>query len=109
MITLGLPLANADLTGILILLLGVGLGAAIGYAIGKPKGLEQLGLILGPLGLIGWIILMVMKPAPHMQRGQRYRSGARSPSSRRRVPAVEEIDDDRPQRGTAPVPRRRRR
>lgn len=37
----------------------------IGYAIGKGKGQAGLGLVLGALlGLIGLIIIAVMKPAP---------------------------------------------
>ncbi|MBA3501872.1 MAG: hypothetical protein M4D80_04175 [Myxococcota bacterium] len=40
-------------------------GALVGWAIGKGKGQGALGAILGGfLGIIGWIIVAVMKPAP---------------------------------------------
>ena len=39
------------------------LGPLVGYAIGKPKGREGYGLVLGfLLGFIGWIIVAVMEP-----------------------------------------------
>ncbi len=40
------------------------LGPLVGYLIGKPKGREGYGLLLGfLLGFIGWIIVAVMGPA----------------------------------------------
>ena len=47
-----------------LILVWVVLGPLIGYAIGKPKGREGYGLLLGLLlGFIGWIIVAVMEPA----------------------------------------------
>lgn len=46
-------------------ILTVGTGAAIGYLIGKPKGQETLGLVLGAfLGCIGWLIVAFLPKKP---------------------------------------------
>jgi hypothetical protein len=47
------------------ILIGLVLGALIGWLIGKNKGLGGLGIVLGGLlGVIGWIIVAVMKGTP---------------------------------------------
>ena len=44
------------------IVIGLVIGALVGWLIGKNKGLGGLGLILGGLlGVIGWIIVAVMK------------------------------------------------
>ena len=44
------------------IIIGLVIGALVGWLIGKNKGLGGLGLILGGLlGVIGWIIVAVMK------------------------------------------------
>ncbi len=45
--------------------IGMIIAALIGYLIGKGKGQGAMGAVLGGLlGVIGWIIVAVMKPAP---------------------------------------------
>jgi F0F1-type ATP synthase assembly protein I len=47
------------------------IGALVGWLIGKNKGLGTMGLILGGLlGVIGWIIVAVMKGTPQGAPGQ---------------------------------------
>jgi hypothetical protein len=47
------------------------LGGGIGLAIGHPKGHGGIGFVLGLLlGVIGWIIVAVMKPSEEMRRVQ---------------------------------------
>lgn len=47
------------------IILGLVIGALIGWLIGKNKGLGTLGIVLGGLlGVIGWIIVAVMKGTP---------------------------------------------
>ncbi|HUS32374.1 MAG TPA: hypothetical protein VMZ53_27930 [Kofleriaceae bacterium] len=47
------------------IVIGIVIGALVGWLIGKNKGLGGLGLILGGLlGVIGWIIVAVMKGNP---------------------------------------------
>jgi hypothetical protein len=44
------------------IIIGLVIGALVGWLIGKNKGLGGLGLVLGGLlGVIGWIIVAVMK------------------------------------------------
>jgi hypothetical protein len=44
------------------------IGGLVGWLIGKGKGLGGLGLVLGGLlGVIGWIIVAVMKGTPPQQ------------------------------------------
>jgi hypothetical protein len=44
------------------------IGGLVGWLIGKGKGLGGLGLVLGGLlGVIGWIIVAVMKGNPPQQ------------------------------------------
>lgn len=40
------------------------IGPLVGYLIGRNKGLGGIGAALGLLGLIGWIIVGVMKGNP---------------------------------------------
>lgn len=45
-----------------VLVVGLIIGALVGWLIGKNKGLGALGAVLGGLlGIIGWIIVAVMK------------------------------------------------
>jgi hypothetical protein len=45
-----------------VLVIGMVIGGLVGWLIGKNKGLGGLGIVLGGvLGLIGWIIIAVMK------------------------------------------------
>ena len=45
-----------------VLVVGLIVGALVGWLIGKNKGLGVLGAVLGGLlGIIGWIIVAVMK------------------------------------------------
>jgi hypothetical protein len=47
------------------IVIGLVIGALVGWLIGRNKGLGGLGLILGGLlGIIGWIIVAVMKGTP---------------------------------------------
>jgi hypothetical protein len=47
------------------IIFGLVIGALVGWLIGKNKGLGGLGLVLGGvLGVIGWIIVAVMKGTP---------------------------------------------
>jgi len=47
------------------IIIGIVIGALIGWLIGKNKGLGGMGLVLGGLlGVIGWIIVAVMKGNP---------------------------------------------
>jgi F0F1-type ATP synthase assembly protein I len=49
------------------IVIGIVIGALVGWLIGKNKGLGGLGLILGGLlGVIGWIIVAVMKGNPEL-------------------------------------------
>ena len=49
------------------IVIGIVIGALVGWLIGKNKGLGGLGLVLGGLlGVIGWIIVAVMKGNPEM-------------------------------------------
>jgi F0F1-type ATP synthase assembly protein I len=52
-------------TNHMAIIIGLVIGALVGWLIGKNKGLGGLGLILGGLlGVIGWIIVAVMKGNP---------------------------------------------
>ena len=47
------------------IILGLVIGALVGWLIGKNKGLGGMGIVLGGLlGVIGWIIVAVMKGNP---------------------------------------------
>lgn len=57
-------------------LLGVAACAAIGYAIGRPKGLGAAGLVFGLCGsVLGLVVITLLKPPRH----------ARTPARRRRA------------------------
>lgn len=49
------------------LLIALIIGPLVGYFIGKGKGLGGVGAALGLLGIIGWIIVAVMKGNTDMQ------------------------------------------
>lgn|GEM_PF-3914653 len=64
--------ANSDLT-VLLLMAWLVLGPWMGYRIGKPKGRESLGIVLGLLlGVFGWMILALLpsdeNPAPNIDQ-----------------------------------------
>ncbi len=47
-----------------ISVIGIAIGAVVGYLIGKPRGRGPLGAVLGGLlGCIGWIIVAVLPRA----------------------------------------------
>lgn len=52
------------------IVIGMIIGGLIGWLIGKGKGQGTMGIVLGGLlGIIGWIIVAVMKPAPGFDGG----------------------------------------
>lgn len=53
------------------IILGLFLGALVGWLIGRNKGLGTMGIVLGGLlGVIGWIIVAVMKGTPQTPPNQ---------------------------------------
>ena len=51
-------------------IVGLAISVLIGYLIGRGKGLGGVGAALGLLGIIGWIIVAVMKGNPQPPPGQ---------------------------------------
>jgi hypothetical protein len=52
------------------MIIGLAISVLIGWLIGRGKGLGGVGAALGLLGVIGWIIVAVMKGNPQPPPGQ---------------------------------------